>query len=562
MASFFDYFAEISDDDDKQSKSSFREYFTPSDAPDVETAKSVQASPCAVFFNEEMVYWAMRNIPIREAVKHFLVCGAIGSGKTTIIDLFLHSIAPRFKPDRKTPEQLIIFDAKCDIIPRLASLGFSLNEDSKKTNIWLLNPYDQRTATWSIAEAVSSPLMARHFAALLVPKEKNSTAPFFWSGAQLLVYAVILALNEIAGTQWSLRELLCALSSRERITAITEAHPRAKEHASAILSDTRNSSGVISTLATKLLPLEQVAALWQNPPKVRPFSISEFLKRPGVLILGNDPLLQESLWPINAMLLRSLTKHIIRGPEVEGPRYWFVLDEFTAMEKVDCVQELVNRGRSKGASVLIGIQGIDRLNELYMETGANDLLEQLSNKTFLRAGGPKTAEWIERFFGKYRCTEPVYSENWSRSNSNGPSSQSSTSYSSSVQYQTVERSILLASFFMNLPFTGPGLPFVSVSDIPSLHKTLIIRRWFDDINSWRKGSDKDTDALQARENDLDQTFKPWDDFDEARFCALGRARIAEDLAKEEAREAKKEAEKKSAAEAKAKSSTMAARTDV
>ena len=115
---------------------------------------------------------------------------------------------------------------------------------------------------------------------------------------------------------------------------------------------------------------------------------------------------------------------------------------------------------------------------------------------------------------------------------------------------------------MNLPFTGPGLPFVSVSDIPSLHKTLIIRRWFDDINSWRKGSDKDTDALQARENDLDQTFKPWDDFDEARFCALGRARIAEDLAKEEAREAKKEAEKKSAAEAKAKSSTMAARTDV
>lgn len=548
MASFWDYFTEISDDDEEKPKSSFWESFTATDAPDAETVQSVKADPCAICFDEDMVYWAMRNIPVTEAVKHFLICGAIGTGKTTVIDLFLQSIAPRFKPGRKKPEQLIIFDAKCDIIPRLASLGFSLDKDSEKTNIWLLNPYDERSATWSIAEAVKSPMMAQHFAALLVPEEKNSNAPFFWTASRQLVYAVLLALNRIDGTDWSLRDLLCALSSRERISQITEMHPRAKEIASAVLSDTQHSSGVISTLATKLSPLEQVAALWHKPPKDRPFSISKFLKRPGVLILGNDPLLRESLWPINAMLLNSLSKHILRGPEVKVPKHWFVLDEFTAMEKVDSIQELVNRGRSKGASVLIGLQGIDRVNELYLETGANDLLEQLANKTFLRAGGPKTGEWIERYFGKYRCTEPVYSESWSRSS--GPSGQSNTGQSGSVQYQTVERSVFLSSFFMDLPFTGPGLPLMSVSDIPSLQKTLITRRWFDDINSWRKRLDKKTKALRPRESDMDQTLEAWDETEEGRFCGPGKElakeramKKARNDARKEARAAKRQAEK-------------------
>lgn len=508
MASLWDYFLKTPEDEKSGLSSPLWQYFITTEAPDAETVQSIKADPCAITFDDKMVFWAMRNIPIAEAVKHFLVCGAIGTGKTTIIDLFLQSIAPRFKQDRTTPEQLIIFDAKCDIIPKLATLGFSLDEPSEKTNVWLLNPYDKRTATWSIAEAVATPLMAQHFAALLVPEEKHSNAPFFWTASRQLVYAVILALNRVAKGKWDLRTLLCALSSRERIAAVTEGHPRAKVLASAILSDTQHSSGVISTLATKLAPLEQVAALWHKPPQHRPFSISKFLKRPGVLILGNDPLLRESLWPITAMLLKSLSKQILRGPESKLPKHWFVLDEFPAMEQVDSIHELVNRGRSKGASVLIGVQGLDRLNELYGENGANDLLEQCSNKTFFRAGGPKTAEWIERYFGKYRRTESVYTESWS-----------STGRSASVQYQTAERSALLASFFMDLPFTGPGCPLVTVSDVPSLHKTFITRRWFDDINSWRKKLPREgTDALQAREDELEQTLEEWDPDDIARIC--------------------------------------------
>ncbi len=467
------------------------------------------AKPCAVEFDEKYVFWAMRNLPVKEAVKHFLVCGAIGTGKTTSIDLFLQSIAKRFVEPRETPEQLIVFDAKCDIIPKLAAWGIKVEDDGAKNNVWLLNPYDERTAVWDIAEAVESPLMARHFAALLVPEEHGSSAPFFWTASRQLVYAVILGLGRIPGKRrWDLRDLLCALVSKERIMAVASMHPRAGEIAASILGDDQHYHSIISTLSTKIGPIEEVAALWHNLRAERPFSIKRFLERPGVLILGNDPVLRESLWPITAMLLKSLTKEILRKPNFDGPRYWFVLDEFTAMERVDSIQELVNRGRSKGASILVGIQGIDRLNQLYGETGANDLLEQCASKTFLRAGGPTTARWIESFFGQYRDLE----ENYSRSHGKETST--------SVKQDVTERNIFLGSYFMNLPFTGPGRPFVAVNDVPSLGKTFITRRRFDEIVKWLvvPNDQEKADALRARDDIKDQTLNPWDPADVAAFC--------------------------------------------
>ena len=66
------------------------------------------------------------------------------------------------------------------------------------------------------------------------------------------------------------------LESRERIATITARHPRAKVLADSILSDTQHSSGVISSLATKIGHLEEVAALWHSAPVRREFSIANF----------------------------------------------------------------------------------------------------------------------------------------------------------------------------------------------------------------------------------------------------------------------------------------------
>jgi type IV secretory pathway TraG/TraD family ATPase VirD4 len=449
-------------------------------------------------------HWAMRSLPVEEATKHMLLCGMTGSGKTTAINLVLQSLAHRFRRDAPRPEQLILFDAKNDALPLLASLGLKPDAD----NVWILNPYDARSAVWDLGDAVQTPALARALATLLVPEEPNATARYFSDAARDLVYAVILGLREVSGSKWTFRDLLCALDSREHILGVAAHSPRGGRLARAILADTQHSFSVISTLATKTGHFEAVAALWHTNRTGRRFTIQEFMRRPGVLVLGNDPVLRESFWPINAILLKALSHYILRQPNTHQPRHWFVLDEFRAMEKVDCIHQLLNRGRSKGAAVLLGIQSLEGLIEVYGEHGAHDIVSQCALKVFLRPGGPKTAEWAEHHFGKVRRIERTVTQTRGGEHS-----------TTSVQTSLQERSLFLSSYFLGLPLPAPGRPYVAICDLPHLQQVSVIRRSFDEVLSWcPRPQPEIVPGLVPRTDAAGQTLRPWTEEEERRFC--------------------------------------------
>lgn len=413
----------------------------------------------------ESVFWAMRDIPVSEAVKSFMICGAPGSGKTKAIQLFLKSISARFRKSTPEPEQLIIFDAKGDVIPLLASMDIraDLHEELP---FYILNPFDTRCAAWNLGEAVQGPGMSDALAALLVPEERAATAPYFAQSAQNIVRGVIMALNEVQPGNWSLRDLLCALQSKDTIRRLTLRFPPASAVVQRYLDDQKHIFGVLSTIATKLGKFEAVAALWNLRSGGDRFSVDEFLKRPGVLILGNDPVLRESIWPMNAVILQALTNKILSQPETRKPRFWFVLDEFRAMERVDCIHSLLNRGRSKGACVVLGIQSIEGIVSVYDENPANDLLGMCAYKTFLRAGSARTAEWAEKHFNQVRYYEESYSEG---------------SGGSSVSRSLHDRSLFLASTFLNLPFPVAGKDYCAISDVPCEEETIFTRKPFNEV---------------------------------------------------------------------------------
>jgi type IV secretory pathway TraG/TraD family ATPase VirD4 len=463
-------------------------------------------APVAVAFHEEKMFWALRNLPVADAPKHFMVCGTVGSGKTILIKLFLQSIAPRFQKERAEPEQLIVFDAKCDLVPTLAALGYQPTDP----NVWLMNPFDERAVVWNIAEAVQQPAMARYLATLLVPEERNSTAPYFSNAAREIVYAVIVALNTRCGSRWTFRDLLCALDSPDHIREVTAHDAHAQRLARLFTEDEKHFPGVLSSLATKLGPFTQVAALWHSRPSSRAFSIQEFLKKPGVLVLGYDPVLNDSLWPINALILKALTNEILRQPDTRHSRHWFVLDEFRAMQNVNCMADLLNRGRSKGASVLLGLQSVEGMMEVYGNNVANEILGLCSYKSFLRAGGPLTAKWAEDFFNKVRATEDVLTEQW------GP-----TGYSHSIQHPVQDRPLFLASVFLDLPFPEKGW-MTCINDVPHVKAVTIARRPFPQVLSWLN-RDAKVEAIQRRTAVHEQKLEPWSKDEEQYFCRQNEA---------------------------------------
>src|SRR5438093_9378703 len=83
----------------------FEDLFTASKPPNGAGQRPAE-TPSATSFDEAKVFWAMRNLPVGEASKHFFICGASGSGTSTVIQLFLQSIAPRLHQGRTQPEQL------------------------------------------------------------------------------------------------------------------------------------------------------------------------------------------------------------------------------------------------------------------------------------------------------------------------------------------------------------------------------------------------------------------------------------------------------------------------
>lgn len=366
-------------------------------------------------------------------------------------------------------------------------------------NVWILNPFDERCAVWSLADAAQEPAMARYIATLLVPPEEKATSPFFSTAARDPVVYVIWGLNKRRGARWTLRDLLCALDSREHIEGVTACHPRGRRLADSILNDDKHAFGVLSTLTTKLSRFEEVAALWHSREEGRRFVIRDFFRQPGVLVIGYDPVLNESLWPINAILLKAITDEILRGPKSSLPRHWFVFDEFRALEKVDFIHNLLNRGRAKGVSALLALQSIEGMIDVHGAHRTEDLLSACAHKSFLHLGDPKTAEWAEKYFGKIRRTEQVVTE----------SCTDRGDRSTSIQSGLQDRSVLLASYFMSLPFTGPGRPFKAVHDVPWLDRTLITERSFDEINAWRRKPVKKVAEFLPRKNAEDQTLKEW-----------------------------------------------------
>lgn len=444
-------------------------------------------------------------MPLKEACQHLSLIGTIGSGKTTLIRLFLQSIAPRFRKDWPgPPEQLVLFDAKTEIIPILAGMGLT----AETTNLHILNPYDKRGVSWTIAESLQEPAMALNFATMVVPEEPHSSAPFFSHAGRDMVFAAILGLSQSLGVNWTLRDLILALDSHAHLVAVARNHPRAAALLKRAFRDEKHVDAVLSHVGARLVRLEPLAALWHTTLLRTRFTVDEFLSHPGVLVLGGDPTLHQILSPLNSFVLKAISQQIIRGSESALPRRWFVLDEFAAMGRIDCIPDLLRLGRSKGASVLLGVQNIEGLRALYQRDAAEDILSLCTYKSILRAGGPETASWASEYFGSVRRQETTHSQNWGKGGWGG-----------SVNYSIVDRHVFLPSMFMALPIPAPGRPFIGIHDVPSQGQSVVTNHLSDVIFSWVTPAAK-VDPLQPRTCPAEQTLSGWDAAEEIHITGL------------------------------------------
>lgn len=406
------------------------------------------------------VFWGMHDISVKAAGRHMLIIGAPGSGKTVSIELFLQSLVHRLRSPEKdvTPEKLVLLDVKGTFYSFLRAQGVP------EEDIYILDPFDERTTPWDIAKDITGDAAAQNLAALIIPSEPNASTSYFWQAAQRTVWATIIALNGIRPGAWTLRDLINALSTPENIQRTVARVPRARIKADPYLKDTIHFPSVFTTIATKASRLETVAALWHQTKSKQRFSIADWFstdeskQRHGVLLLGHRPKYLESLNPINGLLLRMISDELQAWADVSQPHTWIVLDEFRWMKEVDCMAELLGVGRSKGASILLGIQDVSGMRAAYGPDRTDEILGLCENKTFLRVGNAATAEWASKYFGDREATETKISHTYGKENS--------VTHAKDV----VTRPLFLNGEFLNLeaPENRPGSRIQGIHHVPDV----------------------------------------------------------------------------------------------
>ena len=164
-----------------------------------------------------------------------MVIGSTGSGKTTIIRLLMRSVIPTIGKKESKNRRALVYDNKREYVSLIHAM-------EPNAEVIIFNPFDSRTHAWDISADVTNARHANSIAAILIPEEKNSSQPFFADAARSILAAIMIAFarrKEIDQQPWTLRDVIVALRSPERIQLVVEQFPAIEEMVAPFLKDAK-----------------------------------------------------------------------------------------------------------------------------------------------------------------------------------------------------------------------------------------------------------------------------------------------------------------------------------
>lgn len=325
-------------------------------------------------------------LPKTKWTKHTLIYGGVGSGKTQILIPILRRI---FRDNHKA----ILYDVKGDIT-------------SYFSNALLISPWDERSAIWDIGYDVSTRDAAQEFASSIIPS--NERDPFWTNAAQFLMMGVVFSLQAEKGTDWGWQELAerCNYDQAKLFELMTKHYPKG---ANVIADPTSPQTGsVISTLAAYTRLVDDLAVAWGDSKGRERFSLRKWLcdnytgPRQIILQAGKGEKLTSAYI---AAMINAVVPEIISPamPDNElGRTLFFVLDEFTSLSKIK-IMPLLDKGRSKGCSVVLLYQNSEMLRKIYGAEDAKSITSMVGTHIVCRVGPGETRDLIAtQIIGKRR----------------------------------------------------------------------------------------------------------------------------------------------------------------
>ncbi len=339
------------------------------------------------------VHFGSMLLPKKAETSHFLFLGTTGSGKTLSIKRMMAEALADLgaAPDQRA----LVYDPKQDQLSFLHGLGLP-------SQVVTLNPFDRRSASWAIAQDVTGPAAALEVAAIFIPEERSHNR-FFSDAARDLLCEVMKAFILQSPRCWTLRDVIAATRSLNALWSVLSCSPDGRQAFESYFADERTAANVLATLRSRLAPLSPIAALWSKADTA--VSLEEWAREDFVLVLGSSERVRTALDTLNRVIFKRAVELVLSQSESRTRRNWFFLDEVREAGKLDGLSTLLTKGRSKGASVVLGFQDVEGMKAAYGDRLGNEIMAMCSNKAILRLESAETAAWASKQVGEFERIE-------------------------------------------------------------------------------------------------------------------------------------------------------------
>ncbi|MDG6099727.1 hypothetical protein EXU34_19905 [Alteromonas sp. ZYF713] len=308
------------------------------------------------------------NLPKGREGQHILVCGQIGSGKTSILLPIVTSII-------ESKEKSVIYDIKGD---------FSAYYRHHK-HVKVLAAFDQNSIQWAICKDVFDYSSAMQFAEAIIPENPKQDPLWVQSSRVILVGICQLLIKKNGSSKWGWKDLSDMLKLPEKYLH-RELMSVSPEAGQLVDEKSKTSKSMLLTLQSYTSPIHQIALAWKNAEDGVSLNewVSDDCSKIKTIIVQQNPRYKALSETVCNLALSFISNQLLSLEDDTERKFYFVLDEVFHLNFP--LIDFMTVSRSKGARMLIGVQDLALLTRKMTKEEVMSMASMVGTTIMLRVG--------------------------------------------------------------------------------------------------------------------------------------------------------------------------------
>jgi type IV secretory pathway TraG/TraD family ATPase VirD4 len=158
--------------------------------------------------------------------------------------------------------------------------------------------------------------------------------------------------------------------------------------------------------------------------------------------------IRDMLRPVLSLLIDTIAKNVLALADSLTKRLFFILDEFSTLQRLDSLVELLTLARSKGGSVWLAAQDLSQVENIYGPL-KNTIVNACGTKVLFAVADPHDAKEFSEFISEAEYLVETVQDSGVAGSGGGLSD--SDGLNRNYNRQLVRKNVVLPSNIMNMP---------------------------------------------------------------------------------------------------------------